>query len=127
MEWKQNFKGLQHIGIPTNDMDSTIEFYQKIGFEIAHEAKDGEVRVVFLQYGDLVLETYENGQAALRDGAVDHVAFNVADIEEAYKFITGFGIKILTEITFLSFWQNGVKFFIAEGPNKERLEFAQYL
>lgn len=127
MEWKQNFKGLQHIGIPTNDMDSTIEFYQKIGFEIAHEAKDGEVRVVFLQYGDLVLETYENGQAALRDGAVDHVAFNVADIEEAYKFITGFGIKILTEITFLPFWQNGVKFFIAEGPNKERLEFAQYL
>ena len=30
MEWKQNFKGLQHIGIPTNDMDRTVEFYHKI-------------------------------------------------------------------------------------------------
>ena len=127
MEWKQNFKGLQHIGIPTNNMDKTVEFYERIGFETAHEAKDGDVRVVFLKYGDLVLETYENGQAALRDGAVDHIALDVADIEEAYKFITGLGIKILTEITFLPFWQNGVKFFIAEGPNMERLEFAQYL
>lgn len=127
MEWAENIKGLQHIGIPTNDMDKTVDFYKKIGFEVAHEAMDGEVRVVFLKLKDLVLETYENHEAALRDGAVDHIAFNVADIEEAFKFITGLGIKILTEITFLPFWDNGVKFFIAEGPNLERLEFAQYL
>lgn len=127
MEWAENIKGLQHIGIPTNDMDKTVDFYTKIGFEVAHEAMDGEVRVVFLKLKDLVLETYENHEAALRDGAVDHIAFNVADIEEAFKFITGLGIKILTEITFLPFWDNGVKFFIAEGPNLERLEFAQYL
>lgn len=127
MEWKHNFKGLQHIGIPTNNMDRTVEFYEKIGFEIAHEAKDGDVKVVFLKYGDLVLETYENGQTALKDGTVDHIAFDVADIEAAYKVITGFDIKILTEITFLPFWKNGIKFFIAEGPNMERLEFSQYL
>lgn len=127
MEWAENIKGLQHIGIPTNDMDKTVDFYKKIGFEVAHEVMDGDVRVVFLKLKDLVLETYENHEAALRDGAVDHIAFNVADIEEAFKFITGLGIKILTEITFLPFWDNGVKFFIAEGPNLERLEFAQYL
>ncbi len=49
MEWAENFKGLQHIGIPTNDMDKTVEFYKKIGFEVAHETKDGDVRVVFLK------------------------------------------------------------------------------
>ena len=48
-------------------------------------------------------------------------------IEEAYKFITGLQIKILTEITFLPFWEKGVKFFIAQGPNLERLEFAQHI
>ena len=32
MEWADNFTGLQHIGIPTNDMDKTVEFYKKIGF-----------------------------------------------------------------------------------------------
>ncbi len=127
MEWNENITGLQHIGIPTNDMDKTVDFYQKIGFEIAHEAMDGEVRVVFLKLKDLVLETYENKAAALCDGAVDHIALNVMNIEEAYKFITGLGIKILTEITFLPFWDNGVKFFIAQGPNLERLEFAQHI
>lgn len=127
MEWKNNIKGLQHIGIPTNDMDKTVEFYKKLGFEIAYETKNGDVRVVFLKQGSLVIEAYENGQALLRDGAIDHIAFDVADIEEAYQFITGLGIKILTEITFLPFWENGVKFFNAEGPNMERLEFAQYL
>ena len=108
MEWAENFKGLQHIGIPTNDMDKTVEFYKKIGFEVAHETKDGDVRVVFLKLRDLILETY-------------------VDIEEAYKFITGLQIKILTEITFLPFWEKGVKFFIAQGPNLERLEFAQHI
>ena len=45
MEWADNFTGLQHIGIPTNDMDKTVEFYKKIGFEVAHETKDGDVMV----------------------------------------------------------------------------------
>ena len=107
MEWADNFTGLQHIGIPTNDMDKTVEFYKKIGFEVAHETKDGDVRVVFLKLRDLILETYENKEAALCDGAVDHIAFDVVDIEEAYKFITGLQIKILTEITFLPFWEKG--------------------
>lgn len=44
-------------------------------FEVAHETKDGDVRVVFLKLKDLVLETYENSAAALCDGAVDHIAF----------------------------------------------------
>lgn len=118
---------LQHIGIPTNDMDKTVEFYKKIGFEVAHETKDGDVRAVFLKLKALVLETYENNAAALCNGAVDHIAFDVVDIEEAYKFITGLQIKILTEITYLPFWEKGIKFFIAQDPNLERLEFAQYV
>ena len=87
MEWADNFTGLQHIGIPTNDMDKTVEFYKKIGFEVAHETKDGDVRVVFLKLRDLILETYENKEAALCDGAVDHIAFDVVDIEEDRKSV----------------------------------------
>lgn len=102
-------------------------FIIKSDLKLPMKQKTVMSELFFLKYGNLVLETYENGQAALRDGAVDHIAFDVEEIEEAYKFITGLGIKILTEITFLPFWQNGVKFFIAEGPNLERLEFAQYL
>ena len=31
------------------------------------------------------------------------------------------------EVHFLPFWENGVKFFTIEGPNKEKVEFSQYL
>ena len=30
-------------------------------------------------------------------------------------------------VHFLPFWENGVKFFTIEGPNKEKVEFSQYL
>lgn len=35
MNLKTYTTGIQHIGIPTNDIEKTIEFYQKLGFEIA--------------------------------------------------------------------------------------------
>ena len=117
---------LKNPMLVVTDIDKSVEFYKKIGFEVAHETKDGDVRVVFLKLRDLILETYDK-EAALCYGAVDHIAFDVVDIEEAYKFITGLQIKILTEITLLPFWEKGVKFFIAQGPNLERLEFAQHI
>ena len=94
--------GIQHIGIPTNDIDKTVEFYHKLGFETAFETVNEEAneKVVFLKLGTLVVETYENHAAKMEHGAIDHVA---------------------------PFWENGVKFFTIEGPNKEKVEFSQYL
>ena len=127
MEWTDNVKGLQHIGIPTNNMEKTVEFYKKLGFGVLHANQDGQTKVAFLGLKGLVLETYENNMAALCDGAVDHIALDVSDIEDAYRYVCELGVKILTEITYLPFWDNGVKFFIAQGPHLERIEFAQYL
>lgn len=127
MELKNNIKGLQHIGIPTNDIAKTIEFYKKIGFEVAFETVNGTEKVAFLRINNLVIETYENGKAAIVNGAVDHIAIDVLDIEQAYASIKELDLEVLEEITFLPFWENGVKFFIIKGPNCEKLEFAQYL
>ena len=51
--------GVQHIGIPTNDIDKTVEFYHKLGFETAFETVNEEAneKVVFLKLGTLVVET----------------------------------------------------------------------
>ena len=35
MELKNLMNGIQHLGIPTNDIEATISFYEKLGFEIA--------------------------------------------------------------------------------------------
>lgn len=122
--------GLQHIGLPTNDIESTIEFYGIFGFQPVFQTvneKTGE-KVAFLRLGDVTVEAYENKQAAMANGAWDHVALNVTDIEAAFQAAREKGITLLDEeIQFLPFWDNGVKFFTAVGPNREKVEFSQYL
>ena len=120
----------QTRSIPTNDIEMTIAFYEKLGFEIAfrtvNEAADE--KVAFLKLGTLVIETYENKAAALKPGAIDHVAIDVKNIEKVHEMITGAGLNTTQdEVHFLPFWENGVKFFTIEGPNKEKIEFSQYL
>lgn len=128
MELKTLVNGLQHIGLPTNDMDKTVAFYESLGFEIEYKTMDGKVRVVFLRLANVVIETYENHQATMAYGALEHIAFDVVDIEATYSTIHKLGYHELEAgIQFLPFWENGVKFFTIEGPNKEKLEFSQML
>ena len=122
--------GIQHIGIPTNDIEKTIEFYKKLGFETALQTINEEAgeKDAFLKLKTLVIETYENKKAKLTNGAIDHVAINVKNIEEVYHYIEENQMNTTNdEIHFLPFWENGVRFFTIEGPNKEKVEFSQYL
>ncbi len=118
--------GLQHIGIPTNDLNQTIDFYQSLGFELAHRTANGDEQVAFLKLGDLMIETYQNFKAAQINGAVDHIAINVTDVEEARRIADSMGLEVIEEGQ-LPFWENGVKYFTILGPNREKLEFNQYL
>lgn len=130
MKLKEQLTGIQHIGIPTNDIEETIAFYKKLGFDIAFQTVNEEAneKVAFLKLNTLVVETYENKAAALKAGAIDHVAIDVKDIEAVYALINQEGLNTTADtIHFLPFWENGVKFFTIEGPNKEKVEFSQYL
>ena len=118
--------GLQHIGIPTNDLNQTIDFYQSLGFELAHRTANGDEQVAFLKLGDLMIETYQNFKAARINGAVDHIAINVTDVEEARRIADSMSLEVIEEGQ-LPFWENGVKYFTILGPNREKLEFNQYL
>ena len=127
---REQLNGVQHIGIPTNDIENTIEFYQKLGFEIAFQTVNEEAneKVVFMKLHTLVIETYENKAAVMQSGAIDHIAIDVKDIEKVYAMINQAGLNSTQDtVHFLPFWENGVKFFTIEGPNKEKVEFSQYL
>ena len=128
MSLQEQINGLQHIGVPTKNMEETIAFYGKLGFEIAFETVNDGDRVVFLKFGSLVIETYESKDATMKSGAIDHIALDVKDIEKTYELINQEGLNSTQDtIHFLPFWENGVKFFTIEGPNKEKVEFSQYL
>lgn len=122
--------GLQHVGLPTNDMDKTIAFYEGLGFENVYETVNeaAKERVAFLRLGNLTMEAYENKQAAMRSGAIDHLALDVKNIDACYDKAREQGYEIVSRgIEELPFWEKGVRFFIILGPNKERIEFNEIL
>lgn len=127
---REQLNGIQHIGVPTNDIDATTAFYGKLGFETVLRTvnKEADEQVAFLKLGTLVIETYENRAAKMEPGAIDHVAIDVKNIEKVYELVNQAGLNTTRDIVhFLPFWENGVKFFTIEGPNKEKIEFSQYL
>lgn len=126
---KDYLKGIQHIGIPTRHFEETKAFYEKLGFEAVHEPDPEKVgqRIMFLQLQDLVLEFYEDEETR-RDGAINHIAMDCSDIEAAYEEAGKLGLRIVSKgIEALPCWKNGIRFFIFEGPNGERLEIDQKL
>ena len=130
MNLHDNLTGIQHIGIPTNDIEETITFYKKLGFEIALQTvnKEAYEKVAFLRLNTLVIETYENKAAKMESGAIDHIAIDVKDVESVYQWINENDMNTTKDILhFLPFWENGVRFFTIEGSNKEKIEFSQYL
>jgi len=126
MSFKEISTGLQHIGMPTNDIERTIRFYEALGFEVAFRTNNKGEEVAFLRLGDLTVETYQNFRAAQTNGAWDHVAINVTDVAEARKLADAMGLEVIEEGE-LPFWDNGVKYFTVLGPNREKVEFNQYL
>ena len=122
--------GVAHIGLPTNDLKKTIEFYKSLGFEVILETyyEKAKEKVAFLQIQNYCGGAGGGGRAVMADGSYQHVALDVRDIEEMYKKICENGYEVITDgIEQLPFWDNGVKFFMIIGPNEERIEFCQKL
>lgn len=126
MDIKDFCTGIQHIGIPTNDIEGTIRFYEQLGFEVAYRTDNNGEAVAFLQMRNLVIETYENKTAAMQAGAVDHIAIDVKNIDALFELVKTKQFRMLDEhVNSLPFWENGVKFFNIVGPNKEKIEFCE--
>lgn len=122
--------GIQHIGLPCADLDETIRFYEGLGFSVSWRS-DPAIghNVAFLKKGDCVLEAYTADTLARCNGAVDHVALNVTDIDAVFAQIgasTDYQ-SIDSEIQELPFFRRGVRFFRILGPSGETVEFNQIL
>lgn len=120
--------GIQHIGIPARDVEETCRFYEGLGFTRAFQTViRGVQHVAFLQSGNLLIEAYEAEPVGVA-GAVDHIAVDCLDVEAAYRLALEKGYVVVSDgIEELPFWEYGVRFFMIEGPNKEKIEFDQRL
>lgn len=118
--------GIQHIGIPTNNILETVTFYQSLGFTLAFSANNQGEEVRFLRLGNLMIEAYQNEKTILSSGAIDHIAIDVTNIDELFEEIKTAGYTMLDQqVNSLPFWERGVRFFTILGTNKEKIEFCQ--
>ena len=95
---------------------------------------DGKGKVAMMQSGDIIIEIYQMPEKELaeirnrQNGHIDHIAFDVSDIDEAFDVLKKASFHIVEDSpVFLPFWKNGCKYFNILGPDGERLEFNQIL
>lgn len=128
MTFAENITGIQHIAVPTADVEKTVAFYSLLGFEEKLREKGLRGPVVFMGQKNLMLEFYVPEACAGSAGAVDHFAMDVKDVEAAFSAAKEAGFQLLDgEIQSRPFWENGVRFFNIQGPNGEKIEFSQKL
>ena len=130
---------IQHIGIPVTDIKKSEAFYEKLGFTnvmastFEIEAEKGGI-VAMMKRESMIIELYQMPESKLseiksrKDGHVDHIAFDVDDIDLTFTILKENGFQILEERPlFLNFWDKGCSYFNILGPDGERLEFNQII
>lgn len=129
---------LQHIGIPVSDIAVSETFYNQLGFSKVMQStfdEEGESGpCIMLKNKNLILELYQLPDKKLneirerKNGHIDHITFDVDDIDMTFNLLKSFSFKVIEEQpVFLPFWSNGCKYFNILGPDGERLEFNQIL
>ena len=117
------------MGIPTLDYNKSVAFYESLGFKKAStKVNPNGQQVAFMQCGNLIVETYDKEGAAMKTGAINHIAVDVHNIDELHKIIKAKGFKFIQDkVPPLPYWEKGIKYFSIEGPNKETIEFCERL
>ena len=120
--------GIQHAGIPTNDLKATIAFYEALGFQQTGLFSNGDSRCAFLKLDNLVIETWE-GDPVGHAGAINHISLDATDVTKAFAAVKAAGFELIDqEIQSIpTFWQHGIRYFNILGPNQEIIEFCQIL
>lgn len=130
--------GWSHLGIPVTDLEKSKKFYEALGFTEVMKAEikkeEGTIKVAFMELGDFHIELYRlfgkdyEEMSLRRDGRIDHIALDVADIEKAFQELKEANFNIIDETpNYLPFWDNGVRYFTIKGPDGEKIEFNQIL
>src|SRR4051794_39027526 len=112
-----SIRGIQHVGIPVIDVRRSEEFYTKLGFRNAMEAPfdyNSEAGTcIMMQRDNMIIELYQFPSKEIeairnrKDGHIDHIAFDVEDIDTTFSVLKDAGFNIIEEApVFLKFWKN---------------------
>lgn len=119
------FQGLVHIGIKTVDMDRSVTFYKDVlGFDLIERIKPGKVELIFMKFGENVIELIEiDDQRKFEDGVINHLALKVEDIFQAVTWLKDHHVECINEEP-REMGEGRFNFFF-RGPSGEKLELYQ--
>jgi catechol 2,3-dioxygenase-like lactoylglutathione lyase family enzyme len=132
-------KRLQHVGIPVSNIAVSEAFYCRLGFKNVMQSvfmiEDESGICIMMKNEDVIIELYQMPDKYLQEiktrnhGHIDHIAFDVHDIEKAFSLLKEASFNLLEEhpVHLPAFWSNGCKYFNILGPDGEKLEFNQIL
>ena len=97
---------IEHIGIAVNNLESAIEFYERVmGLKCykIEEVADQKVRTAFFRVGETKIELLEStdpegpiGKFIEKRGeGIHHIAFSVEKIEEHLAHAQNMGVKLI--------------------------------
>ena len=129
MSIRDTVTGVQHVGIPTTDLEGTIAYYERLGFECLGIYPNGEDRCTFLRLNNLTLEVWTMNPTPMENGAINHFALDSTDIEASFAEAQKLGLNFVEgSIQHIdTFWSNGIRYFNVLGPNHEVIEFCQIM
>lgn len=90
---------IHHVAITVRDLEETIEFYSKLGFDVVSRNEYPKMNIVFLQSNEAALEVFcpkasiTDSELSDTDLGIKHIALLVEDIEAEYKKLVEKGIE----------------------------------
>lgn len=133
---KKGLAGWSHLALKVEDLSRSMQFYEKLGFTKCADGyldtPKGRLTIGFMECRGFQMEIIQVGSMASEElrkqnpGAIDHVAFAVSGVEEAFLWCRRAGFCMETQvIKELSLFEHGVRFFMVTGPDGERIEFCE--
>jgi catechol 2,3-dioxygenase-like lactoylglutathione lyase family enzyme len=119
-----NIVGLHHVGVHVSDLARSANFYRAVfGFDrsVAGRLSFGAEEIVFLRAGDARLELIADGRGNRETGVVDHVAFEVDNIDRWLIRLRQHRVQLLDEAP-IDVPRLGARILFCLGPDGERIE-----
>ena len=117
------------VGVAYFNREDVANCYKKIGFEFVEESE--EQKIFYYRYKNMVIKFFwetDEMQKKRNDGYIDHIAFDIRNINDAYHDVEAAGFSLIEERPIeLPFWEKGIKYFNFRGASGEKIELEQRL
>ncbi len=126
-------KGFAHIALFTDDLEKTIQFYERLGGKCTMRGQAQKPQwineLAMVEWNGLALEIVQPGggePTAVKNDAFRHIAIEVGNLEEAIAEVKALGIDtFLGGITEMPDLFGGVRNAFFTGPSGEQIELMQ--